>query len=68
MNKLVSMAMLVVGVILLFLAYDSYNSAPSQVSRALTGSSTGKTVWFFIGGIVATVAGLSGILSGTKKL
>jgi hypothetical protein len=68
MNKIVAIALLVVGIILLCLAYDSYHSAASDVSRAVTGTSTNKTVWLLIGGIVATGAGLSGTLGGAKKL
>ena len=67
MNKLVAIAILVVGVILLFLAYDSYHSAASGVSRAVTGTSTDKTVWLLVGGLIASGAGLSGTLTGSKK-
>jgi uncharacterized membrane protein YidH (DUF202 family) len=68
MNKLIAIAILVVGVILLCLAYNSYHSAASGVSRAITGTSTDKTVWLLISGIVATAAGLAGTFRGTKKL
>ncbi len=68
MNKIVSIAFLVVGIILLCVSYDSYHSAASDVSRAITGASTDKTLWLLIGGIVATGAGLAGTLSRTKKL
>jgi hypothetical protein len=68
MNKIVSIAILVVGIILLCLAYNSYHSAASGVSRVVTGTSTDKTVWLLIGGIIATGAGLTGTLSGSKKL
>jgi hypothetical protein len=68
MNKIVALAFFVVGIILLCLAYNSYHSAASDVSRAITGTSTDKTLWLLIGGIVAMGAGLSGTLGGTKKL
>jgi hypothetical protein len=68
MNKILAIALLVVGIILLCLAWNSYHSAASGVSRVLSGTSTNKTVWLLIGGIIATGAGLSGTISGSKKL
>jgi hypothetical protein len=68
MNKIVAIAFLVVGIILLCLSYNSYHSAASDVSRVVTGASTDKTVWLLVGGIFATGAGLSGTLGSQKKL
>jgi hypothetical protein len=68
MNKIVAIAFLVVGIILLCLSYNSYHSAASDVSRVVTGASTDKTVWLLVGGIFATGTGLSGTLGSQKKL
>jgi hypothetical protein len=67
MKQIVGIAFLVAGVILLFLAYNSYHSAASGVSRVVTGTSTDKTLWLVVGGIVGTGIGLGGILTGSKK-
>lgn len=62
MNKIFGIALLVVGVVLLCLAYDSYHSAASGVSRVVTGTSTDKTVWLTVGGLVGSALGLGGLL------
>ncbi len=45
---------------------NATNSFSSDVSRFFTGSPTDKAVWMLIGGGVATVIGLTGILRGSK--
>jgi hypothetical protein len=67
MKQIIAIALLVVGVILLFMAYDSYHSAASNVSRVVTGTSTDKTLWLAVGGIAGSVLGLGGLLSGVRK-
>lgn len=67
MKYFIGIALLVAGIVLLCLAYDSYHSAASGVSRTFTGASTDKTIWLLIGGIVGTIAGLGGLLFGSKK-
>jgi hypothetical protein len=58
MNKIVSLALLAGGVVLLVLGINAMDSFGSDVSRFFTGSPTDKAVWMLIGGIAATVAGL----------
>jgi hypothetical protein len=67
MKSIIGIALLIVGIILLCMAFDSYHSAASNVSRVVTGTSTDKTVWLVIGGVVGSVAGLGAILYGLKK-
>lgn len=64
MNKIVSLALLVGGVVLMILGINAMNSFGSDVSRFFTGSPTDKAVWMLIGGIVATVIGLLGTMRG----
>jgi hypothetical protein len=64
MNKIVSLALLIGGVVLMILGINAMNSFGSDVSRFFTGSPTDKAVWMLIGGIVATVIGLMGTLRG----
>ncbi len=59
--------MLVLGVILLFLAYNSYHSAASGVSRVFTGTSTDKTLWLTVGGIAGSVVGLGALVMNARK-
>jgi hypothetical protein len=58
MNKIVPLALLVGGVVLMIIGINATNSFSSDVSRFFTGSPTDKAVWMLIGGIAATVAGL----------
>jgi hypothetical protein len=67
MNKIVSLALLIGGVVLIIIGINATNSFSSDVSRFFTGSPTDKAVWMLIGGIVAAVAGLIGTLRGSKQ-
>jgi len=67
MNKVIAIALLVVGIVLLCLGYNSYHSAASGVSLVLSGTSTDKTLWLVIGGIFSTLAGLGGVFMGSKR-
>lgn len=59
MNKIVSLALLVGGVVLIVFGISAMNSFSSDVSRFFTGSPTDKSVWMLIGGSVAAVVGLT---------
>jgi hypothetical protein len=67
MNKIISLALLVGGVVLMIIGINAMNSFSSDVSRFFTGSPTDKAVWMLIGGIVAVVIGLVGTLRGSKS-
>ena len=67
MNKLISLAFLVGGIVLIILGVNAMNSFSSDVSRFFTGSPTDKAVWMLIGGIVAAIIGLTGTLRGSKQ-
>ena len=60
MNKLVSLALLVGGMVLIVMGIVAMESFSSDVSRFFTGSPTDKAVWMLIGGVVAALAGMSG--------
>ena len=66
MKQFIGIAFLGVGIILLCLAYNSYHSAASGVSRVMTGTSTDKTLWLTVGGVLGTVIGVGGLLNGSK--
>ena len=59
-NRLVSLALLVGGVVLLIFGINASNSFGSDVSRFFTGSPTDKAMWMIIGGVAAIVVGLVG--------
>ncbi|MFI5345599.1 MAG: DUF3185 family protein [Elusimicrobiota bacterium] len=66
MNRIASLALLILGVALLALGWDAYHSLGSGVSRIVTGAPTDRSLWLLIGGGLATVSGLGGLSRGPK--
>lgn len=67
MNKIVSLALLAGGIVLIIFGVNAMNSFSSDVSRFFTGSPTDRAVWMLIGGILAAVVGLAGTLRGSRQ-
>ncbi|WP_405219999.1 DUF3185 family protein [Lentisalinibacter sediminis] len=63
-NRILAAALLVVGLILLFFAYQSSQSLGDQVTEALTGRFTDSTTWLLILGAASAVAGVGLLLLG----
>ncbi len=61
MNRVVSLALLVIGVVLIVFGVIAMDSFSSDVSRFFTGTPTDKAVWMLIGGTVSAIVGLSGV-------
>jgi hypothetical protein len=66
MNKLLSLALLIGGIIALVYGIAAADSVASSFSRAFTGSPTDKTIWLLAGGIAATAAGAVGLMRGSR--
>ncbi len=62
MNKGISVALLVVGIILLVFGFNAYHSASSDVSRFFTGAPTDKALWLLISGFIVGIAGVFGLV------
>lgn len=58
LRKLIGLAILVAGVVLLVFAYNASHSTASEVSRVFTGNPTDHAMWLMISGIVCVVVGL----------
>jgi hypothetical protein len=67
MNKPASLALLVVGIVLIIYGISAGDSIGSNLSEAFTGAPTDKTIWLLIGGIVCGITGLIGVLRGGSK-
>jgi hypothetical protein len=67
MNKIISLGFLAIGVVLLVYSYNASNSVGSSFSRFFNGTPTDQTTWLLVGGIVATVVGLGGLLAGWRS-
>ena len=66
MNKIISIVLLIGGVMLVVFGVQATNSFSSDISRFFTGSPTDKAVWMLIGGIVAAIICLIGVMRGQK--
>lgn len=67
MNKLISLVLLAGGVVMIVYGVNSAESVSSDVSRLFTGSSTDRTLWLLIGGVVLSVLGAGGLMSGSSR-
>ena len=67
MNRALSLALLVIGCVLIIYGISASNSFGSDVSRFFTGSPTDKTMWLLIGGVVAAILGIGGMLRGGTR-
>jgi hypothetical protein len=63
-NRILALVLLVVGLILLFFAYQSSQSLGDQVTEAVTGRFTDSTTWFLILGAASAAAGVGLLLFG----
>jgi Protein of unknown function (DUF3185) len=66
MNKPVSFALLAGGIVLIIWGANASDSVGSSFSRFFTGNPTDKAMWLMIGGVVAAVAGLIGVMSRSR--
>ena len=67
MNKIVSLAILAGGILVAIFGIEAVNSTGSDISRFFTGAPTDRAMWMLIGGVVASVVGLAGLmLPGSK--
>jgi hypothetical protein len=66
MNRIASLVLLVLGLVLLGMGWDAYRSVSSGVSRVFTGAPTDRSLLLLVGGGVLTVSGLGGLSRGAK--
>jgi Protein of unknown function (DUF3185) len=67
MNKMISVAILAGGILVLIFGINAVNSTGSDISRFFTGAPTDHAMWMLVGGVVASVVGLAGlVLPGSK--
>ena len=68
MNRLTSLILLAVGIVLIVYGINASNSIGSSFSRLFSGSPTDKTIWLLIGGIVLSLIGAGGLFRGNRSL
>jgi uncharacterized BrkB/YihY/UPF0761 family membrane protein len=56
-TRIVGLAVLVVGAVLLVFAYQASQAPLDQLAEGLTGRYSDKTMWYLVGGIAAVIVG-----------
>lgn len=67
MNKITSLALLAAGVILLVFGLNSADSVTSEVSEAVTGAPTDKSIWLIVLGVIGVLSGGAGVFLGGRR-
>ena len=65
-NKTLYIVCLIVGIVALTLGVIASDSIGSDFSRLFTGRPTDKAIWLLIGGAIATVGGVIGLVRGSS--
>ncbi|RUO34917.1 DUF3185 family protein [Aliidiomarina soli] len=64
MDKFISLAILIAGLILLYFGYQESQSIASEVSETFQGQPTDNSIWFLISGAVLAIIGIGGVIRG----
>lgn len=62
MQRVIGIALVAVGIVLLVMGVMAADSLASDISRFFTGTPTDRSVWLLIGGVASLIVG--GLLSG----
>jgi len=62
MNRAISVALLVVGIILLIMGINASDSVGSELSEAVQGTPSDRSIWLIVGGAAAAIIGAIGLL------
>lgn len=57
MSKIPALALLIVGVILLFYGINASNSVSSSISQTFNGSPSNKSIWLIAIGVIGIISG-----------
>lgn len=67
MNRFTSLALFIVGLVLLIMGLNSSDSISSNVSEAVTGAPTDKSIWLIVLGIIGLITGGAGFFLGRRS-
>jgi hypothetical protein len=66
MTRIVSVAFLIAGVVLLIFGIDAWNSVGSDITRVVEGGPSNRAIWLLVSGIVAFFLGIGGLFYTPK--
>jgi Protein of unknown function (DUF3185) len=66
MQRVVGIALLVVGVVLIIFGMQASASLGSRLSDLFTGAPSDRTLWLLVAGVVAAILGLGMLLVGRR--
>jgi uncharacterized membrane protein len=67
MNKAISLALVVIGIVLLVYGINASNSTASSISNAISGNPTDRSIWLICGGALGIVAGGVGLIFSSRR-
>ncbi len=67
MNKPLSIALLIAGIVLLIFGINAHGSFASETKEALTGTPTDKSLWLIVLGVIGIIAGGFGSFSRRSR-
>lgn len=68
LRRVVGIALLIGGLVLVAFGMDASQSFASEMSEAFTGSPSDRSVWMLVSGSIAAVAGgLMALMPGTSR-
>ena len=67
MQRVIGIALLVVGVVLIVFGTQASTSLGSRLSELFTGAPSDRTIWLLVLGAVAAVIGLGMLLVGRRS-
>ncbi|HEX2099028.1 MAG TPA: DUF3185 family protein [Candidatus Synoicihabitans sp.] len=62
MNRGISIALLIIGIVLLIMGLNASDSVGSEISEAVQGTPTDRSIFLIVGGIAAAIIGGFGLL------
>ncbi len=66
-KRIIGIALLVIGLGLLFFGFQATDTLTEEVHETFTGRYTDETTWYLIGGAAAAIVGLLLTLFGGKR-
>jgi len=67
MHRVLGIALLVAGVVLIVFGMNASASLGSRLSELFTGTPSDRTIWLLVVGVVAAIVGLGLLLAGRRR-